>query len=203
MHRELCADAPLETTMRSLNAIAIVAALLVAMAPLAATADESQLAGVWVLNYEETDKVAIEYKDGNAFSGGRFSGNVSVMGVPLPGGGGGPPRQSSQVAFDPLVLRCQQMQINFAERAATVACPDVGNETMRQGHYRGRDTSWSKRTMQQRYKTTERKVTKTWQIRADGRLFVEVVINPKGDKKKKHRRVFDRAAEAPEPTEAS
>jgi hypothetical protein len=61
------------------------------------------------------------------------------------------------------------------------------------GDFRGRKTTWSLSKIQQKYKTTERKVQKKWSIRADGRLLVEVEIKPKGGKKRTLSRVFDRA----------
>ena len=76
-----------------------------------------------------------------------------------------------------------------------------GKETLRKGHYRGRDTEISKKRIRQKYETGERKVTKTWSMRDDGRLFVSVKINPKGDKARTYNRVFDRVvanADAPE-----
>ncbi|GIR64028.1 MAG: hypothetical protein CM15mP68_6940 [Pseudomonadota bacterium] len=50
---------------------------------------------------------------------------------------------------------------------------------LRAGHYRGRDSKWSRKKIEQKYKTSERKVSKKWSVRKDGRLLVEVSIKYK------------------------
>jgi hypothetical protein len=72
--------------------------------------------------------------------------------------------------------------------------PMEQRETLRAGHYRGRDSKWSRKRMQQKYKTSERKVSKKWSMRKDGRLLVEVTIKHKKAKKLTFSRVFDRVA---------
>ena len=57
----------------------------------------------------------------------------------------------------------------------------------------GRTSKWSKSKIQQKYKTTDRKVTKTWTMRDDGRIFVSVKLNPKGEKARVFNRVFESA----------
>jgi hypothetical protein len=73
---------------------------------------------------------------------------------------------------------------------------DNGNtETLRQGEYRGRTTTLSKNKIEQKYKTTERRVRKTWSLREDGRLLVAVRIKYEGDKARTYSRVFDRVVD--------
>lgn len=153
--------------------------------------------GRWTINYEETDKVAVKYKDGSGMSGNNFKPQVSIMGIPLPGQSQ-PRGNSSLTAKNPKVLRCTTMEIAVDGNRIEMDYDAEGSETLRKGHYRGRDTRMSKKEIRQKYETSERKVTKTWTMRDDGRLFVSVKINPKGDKSRTYNRVFDRVTEASE-----
>ncbi len=160
----------------------------------------SPFEGAWRINYEETDKVAVKYKDGSGMKGSNFKPQVTIMGMPLPGQSR--PRSNSRLsAKNPKVLRCTTMDITVDGKQIDLDYDAEGKETLRKGHYRGRDTEITKKRIRQKYETGERKVTKTWSMRDDGRLFVSVKINPKGDKARTYNRVFDRVvagAEAPE-----
>ena len=147
--------------------------------------------GQWTINNELTDAIAPEFKDSDLFSGfGNGSVSVSVMGIPLPGGG---QRQASSggALKDPDVLSCREMRIEQHGDGLQMTYEGVGSELLRPGDYRGRQSSWSRKRISQRYKSTSRKVSKKWEVRRDGRLLVTVVINPKNDKKRTYKRVFD------------
>jgi hypothetical protein len=73
----------------------------------------------------------------------------------------------------------------------------IGSETLVDGDYRGRRSSWSKKKIEQRYKTPERKITKTWTMRDDCMLLVTVVVNPTREKKRSYQRVFERYEPGP------
>ena len=154
--------------------------------------------GRWVVNVAESDLLREDLDERTTLiqNPGRMS--ASVMGVPLPGGGRASSRSHSKLsARDPAVLRSEIMQIDVGTNEVQLNFPGLSgpeaSEVMVKGDYRGRKTSWSRTKIQQKYKTTERKVQKKWLIRADGRLLVEVEIKPKGGKKRTLRRVFDRA----------
>ena len=53
-------------------------------------------------------------------------------------------------------------------------------------------TSFSQRKLTSKYQTTTRKVSKTFEMRSDGRLLVTVKLNPNQGKTIVHKRVFDR-----------
>jgi hypothetical protein len=164
-----------------------------------ATADDPY-AGRWVVNVEETQAVAVPFEKGGGLGGSKWRPNITVMGVPLPGTQKMPP-MSNLRAKDPMVLRAAAMIITAEQDRMRVEYPGVGKETLRKGHYRGRDTKFSKKGIRQKYKTPERRVTKVWSIRPDGRLLVEVQIKPVRDKVRTHRRVFERPnANAADPT---
>lgn len=158
-----------------------------------AAADARVLAGKWALNLEESDKVSISYDEGSGAGRSKVLQNISmtVMGLPLPSRTR-TPSQSRMAPKNPTVLVSNLMQIEPAGEQIRVTYDEEKKEVLRKGHYRGRDTSWSKKKIRQRYKTPDRKVTKTWTMRSDGRLLVEVKINPPKDKSRTYRRVFDR-----------
>jgi hypothetical protein len=176
-----------------LKKIVLTLAISLLSLPAIVTANAGALAGHWKLNLEESDKVSVSYEKGSGAGRSKVLQNISmtVMGLPLPtrtrtfG-------QSHMAPKNPAVLLCNQMQIEpQADRIALTY--DADKETLRKGHYRGRDSNWSKKKIEQKYKTPDRRVTKTWTLRADGRLLVEVKINPPKDKARTYRRVFDKA----------
>lgn len=152
------------------------------------------LEGHWQLNLPESDKVAIKYEKGSGAGRRNIlqNGNVSVNGLPLPTIMIRQGPASSLPAKNPEVLLCNLMQIDTEGDRMTLIYDNDEKEKMRRGDYRGRNTKWDRKGIKQTYKTTERKVTKSWAIRDDGRLLVEVKIDPRGDRARTYRRVFDR-----------
>ena len=124
---------------------------------------------------------------------------ISVMGIPLPGGGGSARSGHSPLtAKQPEILRCKTMTISEGDNQIELFYPDLDpleqREIVRAGHFRGRDSKWNRKRLQQKYKTSERRVSKKWSVRKDGRLLVEVAIKHKKAKKQTFRGVFDRVA---------
>jgi hypothetical protein len=161
---------------------------------------DSRMAGEWQINLTETDKVTVEFKKGSGVKTSKLRGvSVSVMGLPLPSSY----RQSAMSSLppkDPQVLLCTTMGIDVTEKKINLKYDEDGKESLIKGHYRGRDTKISKRKVEQKYKTPERTVTKTWRLRDDGRLLVSVKIKYRGDKAQVYNRVFDRVSLAHEPS---
>ena len=152
-----------------------------------------EFVGEWVINHELTDAIAPEFKDANLFSGlGNGKVRVSIMGVPLPGSEQQPATPSAALK-DPDVLGCNEMRIEHVGKELQLTYKGVGSEVLKRGDYRGRDTTWSKKSIRQTYASTSRKVSKKWELRRDGRLLVTVVLNPNNDKKRTYKRVFERA----------
>ena len=165
----------------------------------AATQQPPSFVGSWVLNQAETELLRddLDEKTIKIPTAGRAQ--ISVMGIPLPGGGGNARSGHSPLtARQPEVLRCKAMTISSSADRIELFYPDLDpmeqRETLRAGHYRGRDSKWSRKGLQQKYKTSERKVSKKWSMRKDGRLLVEVTIKHKKAKKLTFSRVFDRVA---------
>ena len=153
--------------------------------------------GDWVINIEETDLLREELDEKPTVLGGPSKMQVSVMGLPIPNGRSKAGPQSPLSAADPAVLRSRTMTISVAANKINIQYPEVsGNdskEVLRKGHYRGRDSKWSQKKIEQKYKTTERNVAKTWSIRDDGRLLAVVTIKNPGSKKRTFSRVFDKS----------
>lgn len=172
--------------------ITVILALLLSSAGYAEASARSPFNGTWQINYEETDKVAVKYKDGSGMKGHNFGRpQVTVMGLPLPGTG----RRAATPGLagkDPKVLRCGTMVIAVDDKSVVLNYDGDEVENMRRGDYRGRKTKVSSKLISQKYKSTSRTVTKSWSIRPDGRLLVSVKLNPKKDKARTYKRVFDR-----------
>jgi len=163
---------------------------------------ESALTGTWIINHELTQEVAPDYKDSGLFDGlggGRVS--VSVMGVPLPRN---EPAQRTSIGSprDPDVLSCLEMILQEQGNRMVATYQEVGEEEFIRGEFRGRTSKWTRTSLVQNYKTTERKVSKTYEVRSDGRLLVTVVVKPKKDKKRVYKRVFERATGKSEASKA-
>ena len=158
----------------------------------------SPFAGKWVVNTGETDLLREDLDERTTLIQNPGKVRISVMGLPLPGGGSsGMPSHSPLSARDPAELRSEVMLIEVQAQRIMLNFPDLSGpdamQIMPKGEFRGRKTTWSNRKIEQKYKTTERRVQKTWSIRSDGRLLVQVMIKPKGGKKRTLSRVFDRA----------
>ncbi len=146
--------------------------------------------GNWIINQEETEALREPYKDNSRKRGSRFKPQVSVGGLPMP-------RSNSQRAMSrltaqpPMVMRSTKMTIAFDGDQIKIQYPNIGQETLYKGEFRGRKTKWSAKQIKQTYKTTERRVTKTWSINKQGRLLVVVKIKPNESKQVITRLVFD------------
>ena len=97
-------------------------------------------------------------------------------------------------ARDPDVLLCTEMTLTIDGGRVRLNYDHGASETLREGEYRGRTTRVSRRKIEESYKTTERAVRKTWELRKDGTLLVSVRIKYHGDKAQTYQRVFDPSA---------
>ena len=146
--------------------------------------------GAWVINQTETAALREPYKDNSRRRGSKFKSQVSVGGLPMP-------KSNSQRAMSrltaqsPMVLRSTRMIIEFEGDQINIQYPSIGKETLYKGEYRGRKTKWSSKQIKQTYKTTERRVTKTWSINKEGLLLVVVKIKPNESKQIITKVVFD------------
>jgi hypothetical protein len=185
-------NSSMPTQARDMRVLLLI--LLLVCAPFALARDRSSLLeGTWVMNQELTEEVQPEFKNSGLFDnlgGGRMQ--VSVMGMPVPTSEA-QPRPTIGTPRDPDVLACLEMILHDRGEKFLATYQNVGEEEFIRGDFRGRESGWNHRTLTQFYKTTERKVTKTYEIRGDGRLLVTVEIKPKKDKKRIFKRVFDRA----------
>ena len=175
--------------IRSLFAILIVSVFVITFVN-AKTFKEYE--GQWEINSEATEALREPYKDNSNRKRSRFRSQMSVGGIPMPRSGG--QRAMSQLtAQNPMVLRCSEMIISLkSSDQIHISYTGLGEEILYKGEYRGRKTKWSPKTIKQSYKTTERRVIKTWSLNNKGQLLVKVNIKPNGSKKIVTRIVFDR-----------
>ena len=178
---------------------AVLSCLCLVLSTAAMASKPPAYVGHWVLNQEETELLRTDLDDKTITIPTAGRTQISVMGIPLPGSGSrSASGHSLLTAKQPEVLRCKNMSIAVAGQTINLLYPDLDpseqNETLRAGHYRGRDSKWSRKKIEQKYKTSERKVSKKWSVRKDGRLLVEVSIKYKKAKKQIFSRVFDRAS---------
>ena len=180
------------------RSIASYSVLIVSLIAYSSQAISSKLDGYWILNEEETEKLRtpLDEKKISLPAAGRM--NVSVMGIPLPGSGGQTSGGFSNLsAKQPELLRAKKIKILTSKETFQIHYLDLGKdeqiETMKRGNYRGRTSSWKASKFEQKYKTTERKVSKKGSLRKDGRLEISVSIKNKKTKKQVTKRVFDPA----------
>lgn len=166
----------------------LLAALLAT--PATAAGPPDWLLGEWVLNSLRTHELQPKQSAGGGGGFGTPSISVGGVAIPLPGGnsGGG----GGGAATDPGVLRCERMSVSMQEGNVRFVYDGSGEETMKPGNDQGRKTSWSRGKLSQKYTTTARSVTKTYELDRDGYLLVRVKLNPKGAKGATHVRVFER-----------
>ena len=167
--------------------------LLMALTPLISHAKTLPWEGLWKLNLEESEAVSETYEEGSGAGRAKIFQNasISIMGLPLPSRSRGAPR-SGLAPKNPAVLLATEMAIVTDEKVVTLTYDAANDEKIHKGHYRGRDAKWDKKRLTQKYKTPDRTVTKTWRVRDDGRLLVEVKLNPRKERARYYRRVYDR-----------
>ncbi len=157
-------------------------------------ADSPGLIGSWTLNDELTREVQPTAKDTHRFGGtGSVRPSISVGGIPFPTGGGSQGEYSRAPTRDPKVLSCAELGIEHVGDGIRLTYVGVGSETLTPGNVQGTRTRFSQRKLTSRYETTTRKVSKTFELRDDGRLLVTVRLNPKQGATVIHKRVFDRS----------
>ncbi len=169
--------------------LSVVAALLAAWG----AADPPALIGTWVLNNDLTSEVQPNGKQTRRFEG--LSGvhpTITVGGIPLPSTGTEQPEYSTGPTKDPEVLACTELSIETMGDDVLLTYHGVGSETLTPGNVQGTRTKLTKRKLTSRYETTTRKVSKTFELRDDGRLLVTVSLNPNQGPTIVHKRVFDR-----------
>ena len=155
-------------------------------------AESPGLIGNWTLNNDLTREVQPAGKETHRMSGTSVRPSISVGGMPLPTGGGAQGEYSSAPSRDPKVLSCSELGIEHVGDDIMLTYLGVGSETLSPGNVQGTRTSFSQRKLTSKYQTTTRKVSKTFEMRSDGRLLVTVKLNPNQGKTIVHKRVFDR-----------
>ncbi len=171
--------------------LCLVTAAIALLTPATSRAEAPQwLLGNWVLDSQKTHELQPEQKSGGG--GGFGSPSISVGGLPIPLPSGALP--GSGAPRDPRVLRCAEMTVAMTDDHVHFAYLGVGEEIMKSGNDQGRKTTWSRSRLTQKYATTTRKVTKSYELEEDGSLLVKVKISPKGSKSATHVRVFRRPA---------
>lgn len=187
----------MQTTRSQINVVTrtltIGLGLVVTMLAGAAPAASPGVIGSWTLNNELTREVQPEGKETHRFGNSSVRPTISVGGMPIPTGGSPQGEYSSAPTRDPKVLSCAQLGIEHVGDDIHLTYIGVGSETLTPGNVQGTRTSFSQRKLTSRYQTTTRKVSKTFELRNDGRLLVTVKLNPNQGATVVHKRVFDRS----------
>ena len=165
-------------------------------APIALQAKATQLIGTWTIDVAQTEAIQPEQpQEKNWFKNQNIRTSVSVAGMPLPN-----PRTkvapiSSHAPKDPDILRCKELKIEPNGDGLRFTYVDVGSEMRKQGSYRGAKIRWNKKKLTESYKSTERKVTQTYEIKDNNQLLVTVKINPYKGATRTYKQVFNRKAQ--------
>ncbi len=161
--------------------------------PATTLAKSTALVGTWLIDVEKTEAIQPEQpQEKNWFKNQNIQTSVSVAGMPLPN-----PRTkvapiSSHAAKDPDILRCKELRIEPNGNGLRFTYVDVGSELRKQGAYRGAKIRWNKTKLTESYKSTERKVTQTYEIKDNNQLWVTVKINPYKGATRTYKQVFNR-----------
>jgi hypothetical protein len=168
----------------TLGAIALVAANR-------AAAESVSLVGNWRLNNPLTSKVQTAAQTHRSDGLGNVQPSITVGGIPIPTGSS-QDEYGTASARDPKVLRCAELGIEEADADIVVRYHGEGSERLTPGNVQGTRTRWTGRKLTSSYQTTSRQVSKTFELREDGRMLVTVKLNPKQGATAVHKRVFDR-----------
>ncbi|MFU8817025.1 MAG: hypothetical protein ACNA7W_16890 [Pseudomonadales bacterium] len=174
----------------------LVTTLALLAASCASLANDSRLAGRWIINQELTAEVQPEIRSGSSLLEKLPRPSISVGGMPLPGTSRQPPPPAAGSATDPKVLRAGELTIAPLDDAVQLHYAGHGSDTFVRGNQQGIISRWSDRKLTTRYETTSRKVSQTYEVRKDGRLLVTVKLDPNQGPAIVRKRVFD-AAESP------
>jgi hypothetical protein len=173
--------------------VAIQVGLLAILAAGSATAESPGLIGNWTLNDELTAEIQPLGKETHRLgSNSSIKPSISVGGMPFPTGSSSQGEVSSAPTQQPKVLSCAELSMEQVGDDIHLSYLGVGSETLSPGNVQGTRTRISTHKLTSRYETTSRKVSKTFELRDDGRLLVTVKLNPKQGATVVHKRVFDR-----------
>lgn len=158
-------------------------------------ADESKILGSWILNDELTAELKPKPRKSRSMGG---FGGVSIaaggIGIPLPGGVGGPAAAASSLKF-PTVLDCEGFELSKEDDKVTLSCEDGSNRDFYIGKKHGRKTSLTSKTLRESYSSTSRTVKHAFKLDKNDNLIVTVRIKAKGGEEQVHVRAFSQEVE--------
>lgn len=176
--------------------IVLVLVLILFSVPIVAK-EKPTLVGDWTLNRDLTEERRPKVRKTKSSRSG-FGTNVAVgaggvlMPVPNPTTS---PSATGATGNLPKILACQQLSLARQGSNVVVTCPQM-LEPRRFviGRVHGRTAKWSNRQLTEKYSSTSRRVTHTFNLERSGVMEIEITVKPKRAKKLTYIMVFDRVA---------
>lgn len=155
-------------------------------------ADESKILGSWLLNDELTAELKPKPRKSRSMGG---FGGVSIaaggIGIPMPGGVGGPAAAAASLKF-PTVLECEEFELSKKDNKVTLSCEDGSRRDFYIGNKHGRKTSLTAKTLRESYSSTSRTVKHSFKLDRNDNLIVKVRIRAKGGEEQVYVRAFSK-----------
>ena len=177
------------------------ALLLVAIPTIAD--EKPSLVGDWTLNRDLTEERRPKVKKAESSRSG-FDSRVAVGAggvlMPIPNNPTGPSAAGATGNL-PKILACQQLSVTQQGSDIVVTCPQMLEpRNFVVGRIHGRTVKWSTRKLTEKYSSTSRRVTHTFNLERSGLMEITITVKPKRAKKLTYIMVFDRVSQDTQPT---
>ncbi|MCY4095088.1 MAG: hypothetical protein OXG05_08180 [Gammaproteobacteria bacterium] len=184
------------------SAFALGMALLLLAVPITA-ADKPSLIGDWTLNRDLTEErrpKVPKAKSSRSGFGSRVAVGAGGVLMPVPNNPASPSAAGATGNL-PQILACQQLSVTQQGSDIVVTCPQMLEpRNFAVGRIHGRTVKWSNRKLTEKYASTSRRVTHTFNLERSGLMEIKITVKPKRAKKLTYIMVFDRVTQDAQPT---
>ena len=185
-----------------LPVFALGTALLLLAVPTAA-ADRPSLIGDWTLNRDLTEErrpKVPKAKSSRSGFGSRVAVGAGGVLMPVPNNPTGPSAAGATGNL-PKILACQELSVTQQGSNVVVTCPQMLEpRNFIVGRIHGRTVNWSTRKLTEKYSSTSRRVTHTFNLERSGVMEIKITVKPKRARKLTYIMVFDRVVQEAQPT---
>lgn len=185
-----------------LPAVILGFALVLLTIPIAAEGKPS-LIGDWTLNRDLTEErrpKVPKAKSSRSGFGSRVAVGAGGVLMPVPNNPTGPSAAGATGNL-PQILACQELSVTQQGSNIVVTCPQMLEpRNFHVGRIHGRTVRWSNRKLTEKYASTSRRVTHTFNLERSGLMEITITVKPKRAKKLTYIMVFDRATEDAQPS---